>query len=141
MTTIAYHKGIIAYDSRSVAGDMITTDKCQKMTVVNGCRFWMSGSVCDNDRFVDLWVNGVNGQNINIAAIVLDNNNVLYFSGNDNDSGLWKEGIDINNCLCIGSGRDWATAAIDFGCTAKEAVKYAATRDVYTGGVIRSYKL
>lgn len=41
----------------------------------------------------------------------------------------------------VGSGCDFALASLDHGGSAVEAVKYAATRDLYTGGVITSYNL
>ena len=57
----------------------------------------------------------------------------------------------INNKVCehypvehnraIGSGNRFALAAMDFGKTAKEAVEYAACRDVYTGGKVESFRL
>lgn len=40
--------------------------------------------------------------------------------------------------FAIGSGRDFALAAMDMGASAKEAVEAAAKRDVYTGGTIRT---
>ena len=40
----------------------------------------------------------------------------------------------------IGSGASYALGAMDAGATAKEAVKIAS-RDVYTGGIIRTHKL
>ena len=36
--------------------------------------------------------------------------------------------------LAIGSGWRWAAAAMDFGRCAEDAVRYAITRDIYTGG-------
>lgn len=36
--------------------------------------------------------------------------------------------------LAIGSGWQFALAAMDFGKTAKQAIEYAATRDNGTGG-------
>lgn len=35
-----------------------------------------------------------------------------------------------------GSGWKWAMAAMDHGLNAKEAVEYASTRDIYTGGTV-----
>lgn len=44
----------------------------------------------------------------------------------------------VERPFAIGSGRDFALAAMDMGATAKEAVEMAAKRDVYTGGTIRT---
>lgn len=38
--------------------------------------------------------------------------------------------------FAIGSGRDFAIASMDYGNTAKAAVEYAASRDLYTGGEV-----
>ena len=56
----------------------------------------------------------------------------------------WLQGrhtFHIDGKWSFGSGGDAALAAMDLGHTAKEAVKFAATRDLYTGGAIQSYKL
>jgi len=37
----------------------------------------------------------------------------------------------------MGSGSDFALSAMDFGKSAKEAVEYAMTRDIYTGGNVQ----
>jgi len=36
-----------------------------------------------------------------------------------------------------GSGGAWAQAALDFGKTPEEAIKYAMTKDIYTGGKVK----
>jgi len=72
------------------------------------------------------------------SAFVVDNG-VIYEFGLDSDGVLSKEALSEN--LCKGSGEFWAMAAMDFGCSAKEAVKYAMTRDMYTGGKIRVIKV
>lgn len=47
MTIIAYKEGIIAYDSRISSNNIIASDKHNKMTIHNGCRFFFSGARCD----------------------------------------------------------------------------------------------
>jgi ATP-dependent protease HslVU (ClpYQ) peptidase subunit len=138
MTVIAYKEGIIAYDSRLTSGNIIESDKHNKMTVYNGHRFFFAGSRCDEERFIDAWF-GNHGINIEVTAFVLDNKNMLYRCGVDNDTGLWKEPVIMNRHKSIGSGSNFATAAMDFGKSAKEAVKYAITRDNSCGGIVRSY--
>ena len=36
-----------------------------------------------------------------------------------------------------GSGRKFALSAMDFGCGAVDAIKYAAKKDIFTGGEIQ----
>lgn len=43
--------------------------------------------------------------------------------------------------MAIGSGMYYALTAMDCGCSAEEAVKMAAKRDVNTGGEIRIFKI
>lgn len=54
------------------------------------------------------------------------------------DVHMWEGGvaipIDPSSKLAIGSGAQWAMAAMDFGKNAVKAVEYAATRDNGTGG-------
>jgi hypothetical protein len=56
---------------------------------------------------------------------------------------LWKIN-GSSSCLitvpwAFGSGTDWAIAAMDHGKTAVQAVKYAATRDLFTNNRVQSY--
>lgn len=53
---------------------------------------------------------------------------MLYFGG--------PEPVEMfhDQPLAIGSGWQFAAAAMDFGKTAKQAIEYAATRDNGTGG-------
>jgi 20S proteasome alpha/beta subunit len=140
VTVIAYKDGIIAYDSRTTSGNFIETDNCQKMIIHNKHRFFMAGCVPDEELFIDSWF-GVKHINVEISAFVLDEQNILYSAGVDNDSGLWKYPVNMKECKAIGSGEKFAISAMDFGCTAREAVKYAITRDSSCGGVIRTYKI
>lgn len=43
--------------------------------------------------------------------------------------------------FAIGSGRDWALAAMKFGRSPEEAVRFAAENDIYTGGQIVAYDI
>jgi hypothetical protein len=47
--------------------------------------------------------------------------------------------FEIDGPFAIGTGWMWAVAAMDHGKAAVNAVEYAVTRDVYTGGVIRTW--
>lgn len=139
MTIIAYKNGIIAYDSRITSNSLIESDKHNKMQIHNNCRFFFSGARCDEERFIDAWF-GNHSVTLTTHAFVLDDNNVLYRCGVDCD-GFWKEPVIMNRHKAIGSGSNFATAAMDFGKSAKESVKYAMTRDSSCGGVIRTYKI
>jgi ATP-dependent protease HslVU (ClpYQ) peptidase subunit len=55
------------------------------------------------------------------------------------DNEFWVENLYCNQG--VGSGFKFAISAMDHGKSAKDAVKYAATRDIYTGGKIHVYDI
>ena len=69
-------------------------------------------------------------------AIVVDNG--IFTIGVD-DGDLWK--FKERGICAIGSGGCYALAAMDAGATAKESVKIAIGRDIYSGGRIRTFKV
>lgn len=141
MTTIAYHHGDkeIAVDSRSVAGGVIVTEKKNKSVKNNLGTWFLCGAACDMADFVKLSKNDVLHKDLELSVSGLRmTNGVVYWVFINN--GVFCEEI-INNNLGVGSGGNFALAAMDFGESAKEAVKYASTRDTCTNGRIRVFKV
>jgi 20S proteasome alpha/beta subunit len=140
MTTIAfnYKDKEIAVDSRLTRGDMISTDSGNKIFKKDGVVFIVAGETNHSKSLVDMWFSGEVDVSLNCSAFVVCNGEVYDF-GLDADKNIAKELVDEN--LTKGSGDLWAHAAMDFGCSAKDAVKYAMTRDVYTGGKVRVIKV
>lgn len=140
MTTIAYnHKDKeIAVDSRFTRGDIISTDKGNKVIKKSGVTFVCAGLSAQYDLLVGMWFSSEPVKDIGCHAFVIDRG-VVYDYGLDNNGEISKEKLDEN--LGKGSGQDWALAAMDFGCSAKDAVKYAMTRDVYSGGKVKVIKV
>ena len=141
MTTICYdHKTkTIAWDSRRTMDDIIADDSAQKMFERDGVKFWICGCVADETRLIDYYFGCPKHEfKPDANAFVLDNGE-LFSIGVTDEHECWKEPIDSN--YSIGSGMPWAIAALDFGCSAKEAVKYAKTRDCKTGGKVHIYKI
>lgn len=141
MTTIAYHQEskTVAWDSRSSKNNIIATDKSQKMKEVNGVIFWLSGPLSDFQKFIDIYFGAACDEfQPECNALILDKN-ALYFSGVTEKGELWKEPVDID--YAVGSGSNFALAAMDLGKSATEAVEYAKTRDSNTGGSVHSYKI
>lgn len=141
MTTIAYnHKDKeIAVDSRFTKSDLITTDKGNKVIKRDGVTFIMAGSCKDYEKLVDAYLGAPNSFNsIECSAFVIDKC-VVYEYGFDCNKNACKEVADGN--MTLGSGGDFALSAMDFGCSAKDAVKYAMTRDIYSGGKVRVIKV
>ena len=141
MTTIAYdHKNkIIAYDSRLTAGTLIVSDNHNKhRKCKRGWDWVISATEHDASQFIDLFSEQ---ESANLSydvdcVVVIDG---LAFNAYVND-GMFKL-CPLVHSECFGSGGRFALAALDFGYPAKDAIKYAMTRDSATGGKIRLLKL
>lgn len=141
MTTIAYsHKDKeIAVDSRETAGDLIASDNTLKAEKING--EWYIGAGCSNDceLLTDCIINGTTHERDLDANVMFTKNGKVFNSNYYAADGLLTWEIKRN--YTMGSGEKFALAAMDFGKSAKEAVKYAMTRDIYTGGKVRVIKV
>lgn len=140
MTTIAYKDGVIAYDSRTTAGDLISNDNFNKKYIVDGVVFIMSGATSDYKRFHSLYF----GKEESIAdcdasALVVDKGELFLVSVHD-ETGMWKQPLFNDNPVAIGSGSNFALTAMDLGLSAKDAVKMAIKRDSKSGGKVRIYE-
>jgi len=146
MTTIVYdHKNKqIACDSRTTIGGTIIDDKSIKYKTVDDKLWFISGSPGDADTFINHYkpLTETNSH-LNIDAIFLikegDCINGVYRAIKD-ERDIYKECI-LDHNFTTGSGDMWALAALDHGKTAKEAVEYAMTRDVYSGGKVHVYDI
>lgn len=151
MTTIAYKDGIIAYDSRSTRDRVVISDKSSKKNETEKYIYFYSGSVDEIHQFIDLHENNTKyDMPICVNAFIVDKEtNRVFYSGVSNESTptgepalrLWKHEIDYDGINAIGSGWVQAFTAMDLGMSAKKAVEYAATRDIYTGGEINIFEI
>lgn len=138
MTTIVYdHKaGVIACDGRSTSGSTITSDTHKKWVEHDGKVWFYTGAVADVDRFIKYTEHGDMEPPrwpIDCTTILADAGSV-YTVGVSPSGEPWRERLECSRA--IGSGCDFAMAAMDFGKSAGEAVAYAATRDSGTGGKV-----
>lgn len=140
MTTIAYnHKDQeIACDGRMTMYDTVVNDDAVKMKEFNGVKFFFCGKSCDEDLAISIYFGGEAKKQPNVSGFVIDGCSVYHISFSE-DCDLQKFKVDCN--MAIGSGTDFALSAMDFGCNAEDAVKYAATRDIYSGGKISVFKV
>jgi len=141
MTTIAYnHKDKeIAFDSRCTCGDLIVSDSNDKIERRDGINYVCAGDLNDIADLVD---------NIDTGMFITKESTAEAFFFKDGKAfrAVWpiNEQVDITELTsdrATGTGRDFALAALDFGRTAKQAVEYAKTRDIYTGGKVRVIKV
>ncbi len=141
MTTIVFKDGIIAYDSRRTAGDLIISDHVDKKLVVSGISFFISGAPSDFKRFTNQYLNDcrTGDPTSHLSAFVVCGDEICLSGWSSEE--LWTYPMEEEICYAIGSGREYAFAAMDMGATAKEAVKIAMGRDTGTGGRIRTHKL
>jgi len=140
MTTIAYKDGVIAYDSRQTRNDRIVSDNCLKSHIVDGVNFFLAGTVCDEKALIAAYFGTPSPVPVECSGYAVDGGKLLMI-GHDDDTGLWRQDLDLANPDAIGSGAPYALAAMDMGASAEDAVRAAMKRDIYTGGIVRSIKL
>lgn len=141
MTTIAYDhvNGFIAVDGRVTSSGVIQSDDACKVINANEKTFFMSGSTSDWNDFCDDFENGKQPKRKYSCCAMMMENEVVFLCGvDDEDNQFFQSEQNWNSS--IGSGSQFAVAAMDFGKSAEEAVKYASTKDCYTGGKITVIK-
>ena len=145
MTTIVYdHKARqIAVDSRATSSGIIVDDESKKWQLTDSGELWFTcGAICDEGLLIDCFKDGDKKIDVPIIpdanAFVVRDGSVLM-RGVTPEGEAWTQELTSNRCL--GSGSSFALAALDFGKSAKDAVKYAATRDIYTGGKVHVYDI
>lgn len=141
MTTIAYKDGIIVWDSQETAGDMVVSRNIQKMVRNGHLFFWGCGVTAHIEQLAALIAAGqkTSPDDLQAGGMLWDSKD-LYSCSMD-DSSIILSRICLDDCYAIGSGSEYAIGAMDAGCTAVEAVKIAAGRDVNTGGKIRHKRI
>lgn len=141
MTTIVYKDGIIAYDTRCGAGTSIVSDNYDKKYVVDDKVFFIAGYTSQIPTIIETYPDKDVEDEIYFSAFVVEGETV-YMYCSDGDGVAHKHLISgTHNCYAIGSGCDHAYTAMDYGASAKEAVKAAMKRDMRTGGRVRLYKV
>jgi len=140
MTTIVYdHKNKqIACDSRTTMGSLIVLDDAIKYKVVDDVIWFICGKTGETDIFIDNFkpLNDA-PDNLDVYALRVEDKKVYLCTMG---SGVFRE-CEMPCETSIGSGEDYALAALDFGRTAKEAIEYAMTRDNCTGGKVHVYDI
>lgn len=134
MTTIATDGRTIAADGQiTAAKDYVVNTRASKLARLAAGRIvGCCGPTGDGELFIEWLENGGKKPRLcgTFAAIVLSMNDAPRVYWNDCTS------EKILAAYAIGSGAQWALAAMDLGKGVEEAVAYACTRDIYSGGEI-----
>jgi ATP-dependent protease HslVU (ClpYQ) peptidase subunit len=140
MTTIAYHheSRTIASDGRTTNSGLIISDSTNKMTEVEGVKFWMCGSACDEELFIKMYFGESSELIPEVSAFVYDKGQLLLVGVTDQCI-MFKAPITTNRA--IGSGSSFAMSGMKLGLNAVAAVEHAKCLDVHTGGKINEVKL
>jgi len=141
MTTIAYHhkSKTIAVDGRKSMNGVVSNDTDNKITI-NELGTWITtGAVCDIVDFVQLKKNDNYNKDVKleVSGLLVSDGVVYYVFMAD---GVFCQEVVSHN-FTLGSGSQFATAAMDHSNNAKEAVDYAITRDIYSGGRVRVFNV
>lgn len=142
MTTIVYdHKRKqVACDSRETANSVIKSDAIEKWFYCGADLYFYAGAVADIDAFKA--ADKVRGEKIEPmidgCAIAVKNGKVYKCAYCEHD-GYWE--LELKFSDAMGTGSDWAVAALDFGCDIRAAVDYAISRDSNSGGTVHVFDL
>lgn len=142
MTTIVYdHKNKqIAVDGRTTRSDIVCSDNSEKFRFVDGQVWFFTGIAGDQQLLVDWFTAGKDK-----PALVPECEALVIIDGKVYSNMVAEHGVSCQHELkfdeSIGSGSKFALAALDHGKSAKEAVEYAATRDIYSGGKITVFSV
>lgn len=143
MTTIAVKDGIVAYDSRLTQDDRVLDDNFNKRRSKDGVQFFIAGNITDDDAVMDGYFSGID-VNEEVEGcphadfLIVDGKDIYY--GGVSEEVFWKMKLTTTTPYAVGSGSSYAIGAMDAGATALEAVRIAS-RDVYTGGKLRTYRI
>lgn len=142
MTTIAYHlkDNQIAIDSRRTGDTGIIIDNDKKFFTHTDGNFWFAcGRVIDIDKLVEAHDGKEFPEDLLVEANAFVVKNGKVYRVGVEEGRYWEELVYFN--LAMGSGYQWAMAAMDFDRSAKGAVEYAKTRDYYTGGQVHVFSV
>lgn len=140
MTCIAYHHKDkqIAIDSQMTANGIVVDNDARKWIVNKSDHWFFAGTASDYADMIGLNHNDLVKPIPDCSAYQVVNGSVwLVVVNNDG----YCEKTLLNHDDTNGSGSHFALAALDHDKTAKQAVEYACTRDIYSGGKIRVYDI
>ncbi len=147
MTTVAYDGKNLCADSRSSLGDMIYEEDAQKIFPNIG-PFSVLAIAGDYQDAMDIMESIKEFSNLDhIRSIPKEEMGDAQLIGITHDGELWSY-AGSHSCklradmpIAIGSGRQFALAAMDLGKSAEEAIIYASSRDMFTNNVVQTIEI
>lgn len=154
MTTIAIKDNKVASDSQMTSGYTISSLEVEKVVDINGCIVSGAGSFAQIVKFrqwfmehSDALIAQQDNPNVHIPlpedlqggdflGLVLYPDGELYLY-----EGRTDVAYEVEQPFSIGSGSDFAIAAMKSGSSAEEAVKIATELDVFSGGEVKVFEL
>ena len=142
MTTISYnHKDKqISCDSQATMNGIVMDINATKFAVDGNEIHFFCGQFSDRSLMLDYYHGREHKDEIpDVAMLTVDDRGVVWVSSITSEGLLIKGECDHH--MTIGSGEQFALSALDFGNSSKQAVEYAATRCIYTGGKVHTYDI
>lgn len=146
MTTIAYKDGVIAWDSRVTASNLIVDDDYDKHIVIADIHFFVAGATEFSEEFCNAYAaRSPTVKDMDVSAIVCEPNGKLLKSSVEESGGqfrIWRSPYR-QGCppFALGSGHDFVLAFMDMGLTAEEAVQRTMKFDAATGGRVHTFQI
>lgn len=137
MTTIAFKDGVMVGDGRTTVSNTIVEDTAVKVHKSGHYLIGFAGSAACETRY---------NRAPNLLEMQKNLDEESYYLVFDKSKQelceLSHQGVFkiTSEYYAIGSGMDFALAAMDTGASAREAVEIACQRDVYSGGLITEVK-
>ena len=148
MTTIVFDGTTMSGDGRCTLGDTILSEEIVKVHNINNRLVGFAGRYSSGLRFLD-WFEDFDNANdlqqqapyvsVNIPDLMAEDDFTALVAYPDGTLMLFEGGSNfyqIEAPYAIGSGADFALAALDCGMTSEEAVEIACKRNVLSGGTI-----
>jgi len=136
MTTIAFKEGILAGDKMSVNGNLKYA-RVTKVHKINGCLCAIAGPYDIGMEMLHWFQEGAEPDDFPGIQMETNESTLLVITPERRITLYERSPIPLifeQEVVAIGSGRDFALAAMELGCSAEEAVRVAMKLDAYTGG-------
>lgn len=140
MTTISWKQGYMAADTQMTIGNCsMQTEKIYGIPGLGVIGIAGAGSIMS--RVLEWWANGCEGdpptlteeernRDLTCGALLATSEGVFIL-----EDGIYPSVVK-QDYVAIGSGSDFAMAAMAMGKSAEEAIREAMRHDIYTGGSV-----